>query len=56
MWARQMDPQVKRAARPDNARSQSKTVTPSELKFTYPKHPKARMSIVENSGRPDLST
>jgi hypothetical protein len=42
-----MEPQVKRAARPERASSQSKTTGRLALKVTYPKLPKIKMAMVE---------
>lgn len=55
MCAKQMEPHVKRAARPDNARSQLKTISPVASKLMYPNSPHKRITPTENVGRPARS-
>jgi hypothetical protein len=50
-----MDPQVNRAARPEMARSQSKTTLPFSAKLTYAIGPKMITKRTENRGRPERS-
>lgn len=51
----QMEPQVKRAARAETARSQSKTRPPEEASTMYARPPQARLKTTEIRGRPERS-
>lgn len=51
----QMEPQVKRAARAETARSQSKTRPPEEARTMYARAPQARLKMTDMSGRPERS-
>lgn len=51
----QMEPQVKRAARAETARSQSKTRPPEEARTMYARAPQARLKMTDMRGRPERS-
>lgn len=55
MCARQMLPQVKSAAKPDKASSQSKTTGPLALRLTYARQPNSRIMLTLQRGRPERS-
>lgn len=50
-----IEPHVNRAARPERARSQSKTTPPVDARMTYARAPKAKLMMTDGRGRPDRS-